>query len=115
MREYQDIQKLILRFLFDLISSSSDSQEITIAAFNILCQIMTIICNDSLLEIGTIYYEVKEEEIVSIYRFLDKNCCLPKNEESFDVKDDESEDMARHLSSFKSLSLNKEKSLKMLF
>jgi len=41
---------------------------------------MSILCYDSLQDIPSFYYAVSEEEMLFIYKFLDKECGLPKVE-----------------------------------
>ena len=64
---------------------------------------MTIICNDSLAEISSIYFDVSEEEIMSIYQFIDREYGLPQTDSSQDDRDME---LNRQLSSMDSMTMN---------
>lgn len=109
---YRSIQKDVLTFLFKVIGDREQS-EVKFAAVSVLCQMMTIICNDNLADVPSIYLDISEEDMISIYRFLDHEYGLPKVDE--EAGKDRDQDTTRFFNSFDSLTFNVEKGIKLLF
>jgi hypothetical protein len=109
---YRSIQKDVLTFLFKVIGDREQS-EVKFAAVSVLCQMMTIICNDHLADVPSIYLDISEEDMISIYRFLDHEYGLPKVDE--EAGKDRDQDTTRFFNSFDSLTFNVEKGIKLLF
>jgi hypothetical protein len=75
-----------MTFLFGVVNSG-DVDEVKFASVHILCQLMSIISSDSLSDIGSLFYEVEEEDIMVIYRFLEREYGLPKVEPNPEDRD----------------------------
>lgn len=65
-----EVRDLTISFLFDAIRWDDERSLVKLGAFNVLCMVLKLICNNKIVDMSAVYLELKEEQMAYIDKFV---------------------------------------------